>query len=85
MKAIESCDTWSLTDASQRLRRITSLPTLYPRGHNFCNRCFRAMADLEGCTGDAGQFFEVVQASTAVAEAEELLNFSSLQVAIESL
>ena len=43
------------------------------------------MADLEGCTGDAGQFFEVVQASTAVAEAEELLNFSSLQVAIESL
>ena len=69
----ESCDTWSLSDASQRLRCMSSLPTVCPQGNNFCSRCFRAMADLEGCTGDAGQFFEMVQANTAVAEAEELL------------
>lgn len=41
------------------------------------------MSDFEGITGDAGQFFEVVDAGKAVAEANELLTlFAQIAVAL---
>ena len=64
-----TCDVWCLSHGSKLLGSIHSLPT----SCRTCCRCRRDMNDFEGITGDAGQFFEVVDAGKAVAEANELL------------
>ena len=78
-------DAWSLDDAARKLQQLHRLP-LNPGGDcPICCRCFRAMSRLEGITGDAGQFFEMVDACTAIQEATPSCSPSSLLSAPSSL
>ena len=68
----DSCDTWSLADATQKLKeQLWCLPQ-NPSG--CCQRCFRKMQLCEAVVGDAGQFFEVVSPCTAIQEGQELMS-----------
>ena len=73
----DSCDTWSLADATKQLKeQLWCLPQ-NPSG--CCQRCFRVMQPCEAIVGDAGQFFEVVTPSTAIQEAQELMTIFASQ------
>ena len=68
-----TCDVWSMDGAAQKLQQLQQLPQNPDCERPTCCRCFRDMNSVEGITGDAGQFFEVVDACTAINEARELL------------
>ncbi|OLP76138.1 hypothetical protein AK812_SmicGene43967 [Symbiodinium microadriaticum] len=75
----DTCDAWSLDDAARKLQQLHRLPQNPGGDCPTCCRCFRAMGRLEGITGDAGQFFEMVDACTAIQEATELLTIFTSQ------
>lgn len=69
-RAGDSCDTWSLDDATTRLQiQLRELPR-NPGGK--CARCFRKIQGIQLTVGDAGQFFEVVAPAKAIYEAQLL-------------
>ena len=63
-------DTWSLADASERLRQgMHSLTS----SSGTCYRCGHEFSGCAGLVADAGQCFEMIQAQEAVSEAHVLL------------
>ena len=70
----DTSDVWSLKDAAHQLQLMSSLPANPWPSHPRCCRCHRDMHAFEGIVGDAGQFYEVVDASQAIQEATELLH-----------
>lgn len=67
-----TCDAWSLQDASLKLRG--NIAMLVPNPNNRCRRCKVYFSSVSGVVADAGQFFEKVNRTEAIAEAQELLH-----------
>ena len=70
----DTSDVWSLKDAAHQLKLMSKLPANPWPSHPKCCRCYRNMHSFEGIVGDAGQFYEVVDACQAIHEATELLH-----------
>lgn len=69
-QVVDSCDTWSLDDATLRLQTQFLHVPRNPGGK--CVRCYRPVCGVQLAVGDAGQFFEVVAPSKAIQEAQQL-------------
>lgn len=68
----DTCDTWSLDDASNQLKqKLWQLPV---NRSGLCDCCRSPMKRCEGFVADAGQFYEVVSTGTAIKEAYELIS-----------
>ena len=67
----ESNDTWSLGDASDRLKHGYAILCHNPTAT--CGRCGCCMQGCAGMVADAGQFFETVAPNIAIREAHDLL------------
>ena len=79
----ESNDTWSLGDASDRLKHGYAILCRNPTAT--CGRCGCCVQGCVGIVADAGQFFETVAPNIAIQEAHDLLTIFCNHNAVPSV